>query len=258
MKTNIIKMNQSTRFRVRILGCVALLAVCTMMPRAGWCAQKVTYLHILQAHNVLGPVDLLSSTGTSVLHLKKLGCSIYFDEKNQSVLVVSPAKKIYFQTPLNKFEYGLANTLDTITDLELGAKFWKLKGQSSICRSAVSDFVYIGTISAYEHGHAYMLGKIGETSVQCLYSTLKSPLVTKGFCQLLRKMEHVPDVGGLPMRMEQSYAHGPLRKNLTTVKISIEQLPEKLPPSLSGFTKARKSSEIFFGHLNLLDTIIDQ
>ncbi len=71
-------------------------------------------------------------------------------------------------------------------------------------------------------------------------------------------MENVPDVGGLPVRMEQSYAQGPRRKNLTTVKISMEQLPEKLPPSLSGFSKARKSSEIFFGHLGLLDTFIEK
>ncbi len=253
-----IKMKLSTRRLTRILTCIVLLDVLSLFPRAGWCAQKVTYLHVQQAHNVLGPVDLLASTGTSVLVLKKLDCSIYFDAKNQSVLVVSPIKKLYFQTPLNKFEYGLANTLDTITDLELSAKFWKLKGKSTLCGNTVDDYIYNSTVSAYANGNAFLAGKRGETSVNCLFSTLQSPLATKSFCQLLRKMEHVPDAGGVPVRMEASYAHGHLRKTLTTLKISVEQLPEKFPPPHSGFTKAKKSSDIFFGSLNLIDAIMDK
>ncbi|MBA3993432.1 MAG: hypothetical protein C0469_07885 [Cyanobacteria bacterium DS2.3.42] len=251
-----IKMKYYTRIQTTI--CVVMLAICSLFPRAGWCAKKVTYLHVQQAHNVLGPVDLLASTGTSVLVLKKLDCSIYFDAKNQSVLVVSPVKKLYFQTPLNKFEYGLANTLDTITDLELSAKFWKFKGKSTLCGNTVDDYIYNSTVSAYENGNAFLPGKRGETSVYCKFSTLQSPLATKSLCQLLRKMEHVPNADGVPVRMEASYAHGRLRKTLTTLKINVEQLPEKFPPPLSGFTKAKKSSDIFFGSLNLIDAIMDK
>ncbi len=251
-------MKQSYRRRTQIQICIGLLAACSLLPHAGWCAQKVNYLHILQAHNVLGPVELLASTGTSVLFLKKLDCSIYFDAKNQTVLVVSPVKKLYFRTYLDKFEYGLTNTLDTITDLELGAKFWKLKGKSSLCGMIVIDYIYSSTVGSYERGNAYLPGKKGETSVKCIMSTLQSPMATTGFCDLLRKMEHCPDVGGVPVRMEQSYAHGPMRKTLSTVKISVEQLPEKLPPTLSGFKEANKSSDIFFGHLNLLDDNMDK
>lgn len=248
----------SRRCRILALQCIALLTACLLLSPAGWCAREIDYLHVLQAHKVLGPVELLASTGTSVLFLKKLDCSIYFDAKNQSVLVVSPAKKLYFRTPLNKFEYGLTNTLDTITDLELGAKFWKLKGKSILCGKTVSDYFYNSTVGTYEHINAYLPTKRGETSVKCIVSTLQSPMATKGFCDLLRKMEHCPDVGGVPVRMEQSYSHGPMRTTLTTVKISVEQLPEKLPPPLSGFKTANKSSDIFFGHLNLLDDIMDK
>lgn len=249
-------MKISVRRRLQKLACIGFLALSSLLCPAGWCAEKVTYLHVLQAHNVLGPVELLASTGISVMLLKKLECSIYLDAKHQTVLVISPLKKLYFQTPLDKFDYGLANTLDTITDLELNPKFWKLKGQSNLCGQPVNDYLYRSTVGTYEHAMPYIPGKKGETSVRCLVSTFPSPLATKPFCDLLRKMEHIPAVGGMPVRMETAYGQSPLRRQLTTIKLSLEQLAEKTPPPLSGYTRAKTSSEIFFGHLNMIDKFL--
>ena len=234
--------------RLPRLACTALLTLCSVLCPAGWCAEKVTYLHALQAHNVLGPIELLASTGVSILNIKKLECSIYVDAKSQMVLVVSPLRKVYFKTPLNKFEYGLVNTLDTITDLELNPKLWKLKGQSKLCGQQVNDYQYSSTVNTYDHTMAYLPGKNGQIAVESIISTLQSPLATKPFCTLLKKMEHIPDVGGVPLRMETAYGKSRLRNQLSTVKITVEPLQEKTSPSLSGYRKAEKSSEVFFGH----------
>lgn len=253
-----IKMKLSIWRRLQTLVCTVFLALSSLFCPAALCRQKVTYLHILQAHNVLGPVELFASTGISIMHLKKLECSIYVDAKNQTVLLVSPVKKLYFQTSLDRFEYGLANTLNTVTDLELSAKFWQLKGKSNLCEQTVDDYLYKGTVGTYEHAMSFLPGKKGQTSLQCLVSTLQSRLATKPFCDLLRKMEHMPALGGVPVRMETAYGQSPLRRQLTTIKISLEQLEAKNTPSLSGFTRAKTSSEIFFGHLNMIDNLLKE
>ena len=253
-----IKMKISIQRRLQKLACTGFLALSTLLCPAGLCAEKVTYLRVLQAHNVLGHYELLASPGVSVMLLKKLECSIYVDAKDQKVLVVSPVKKLYFQTPLNKFEYGLANTLNTVTDLELSAKFWQLKGQSSLCGQPVNDYLYNSTVGTYEHAMAYIPRKNGQTSVRCMVSTLQSRLATKPFCDLLRKMEHMPALPGMPVRMETAYGESPMRQQLTTIKLSIEQLEAKTPPSLSGYARANTSSEIFFGHLNMIDRLLGQ
>ncbi len=251
-------MKISVRRRLHTLICIGYLALSFLWCPTGFCVQKVTYLHILQAHNVLGPVELLASSGISIMHLKKLECSIYVDAKNKTVLLVSPVKKLYFKTPLDKFEYGLANTLNTVTDLELSAKFWKLNGQSNLCEQTVNDYLYKSTVGTYEHAMAFLPGKKGQTSVQCLVSTLQSRLATEPFCDLLRKMEHMPALSGVPVRMETFYGKSPGRQQLTTIKISLEQLEAKNPPTLSGYTRAKTSSEIFFGHLNMIDKLLEK
>lgn len=242
--------------RRRLLTLLCFLALSSFSCPAGWCGQKVTYLHVLQTHNVLGHVELLASTGNSVMLLRKLECSIYIDAKNQMVLLVSPVKKLYFRTPLDKFEYGLANTLNTITDMELSEQFWKLKGTSNHCGQTVNDYLYMGTVATYGREMSYIPGKRGQTSVKCLVSTFESPLATKPFCDLLRKMEHMPALKGVPVRMQTSFGHNPYHRQLSTTKISLEQMTALTPPSLTGFTRAKTSAEIFFGHLNMLDNLL--
>lgn len=253
-----IKMKISIQSRLQALVCIEFLVLAALFCPAGWCGPKVTHLRVLQAHNALGPVELFASTGISVMHLKKLDCSIYLDAKNQTVLLVSPVKKLYFQTHLAKFEYGLADTINRVSDLELDPKFWKLKGKSTLCGQSVSDYLCSGTTGTYALSQPFLQGKTGDTSVQCLVSTLKSPLATASFCELLRKMEHTPAVGGVPIRMETTYGQSAPHQQLTTIKISFEQLAPKSFPSLSGLARAEKSSEIFFGHLNMLDKLLRQ
>lgn len=215
-----------------------------------WSAQKTAYLHLTQAHHVLGPMEILASEGISILKLKQMGCSVFMDarQKDPVITIVSRSRKNYFQTPLSKFDYSLVTTLDTISDIEWEPRFWKFFGKTTVCGFAANEYRYKGTTGVYDHAvMPYLPGKKGETSVNCQVICLQSPQVTNSFCQLLKKMEHVPVLNGIPLKMETIYTLGLPRNQLSTVKISIEKLDQLRLPDLTILAKATKSSEVFYG-----------
>lgn len=224
-------------------------------------AQKTRkpHLHIVQVHNVLGPIEIFASPGVSVMKLRKLECSIFMDskEKNPDVLVVAPEKRLYCQIPLNRFEYGLASTLDTVTDLEMNPKHWRLVQRKMDGALILSNYTYESSVRNYKTFSAYIPGKSGNIAVKSEISTVQSSLATPEFCLLLKKMEHVPGVGGVPIKMRTAYSSkGRFRNQLSTDHAEVFQMPELARPQLSGFKKVSKSSDIFFEPVTLLDNLL--
>lgn len=238
---------------------IALLAVtCASSCLPAWPTPKNTYLHISQAHHVLGPLDLFASTGFSVVKIEKMDCTAYIDarQKDPNVTLVCPRRKTYFQIPLSKFEYGLASTLDTISDMDWDPKFWKFFAKTEVCGFAADEYRYRGTVGVYERVNmAYIPGKKGETTVKSRVICLQTPQVTKAFCALLKKLEHNPVLGGIPLKMETAYAIGRPRDQLSTIKIAVEQHDEMKVPNLNGFARASTSAQIFYGPANVIDLL---
>lgn len=214
------------------------------------------HLHIFQTHSVLGPIELIASPNISLMQLRKLEYSIYFDARKNSVLVVAPAKKLFYKSPLQKFEYGLSSTLDTITDMDLSPKAWKHRGKTRVWGVEADNYLYVSKVDSFSRGLTYMPGKKGVISVESLITTMQSALAPKQLCQLLTRMEHVPPVGGIPLSMKTSYDRGYPRVNLNTIKVSIQPMEEVKLPQLNGFKEVKKSSEIFYGQLNGFDNLL--
>jgi len=223
-----------------------------------WSAQRSTYLHITQAHHVLGPLELFASKGFSVLKIEKLDCTAYIDArlKDPNVTLICARRKTFFQTPLSKFEYGLATTLNTVSDLDWDPKLWKFFAKTKVYGFDADEYRYRGTVGTYERIHmAYISGRKGETTVKSRVICLQTPQVTKAFCDLLKKLEHNPVLGGIPLQMETAYAIGRPRNQLSTIKVAVEQHDEMKVPNLNGFSRVSNSSEIFYGHVNVVDLL---
>jgi hypothetical protein len=240
--------------RKRLFITLSTIAACTMAGVPAWSAQKVTYLHVLQAHHMLGPLELFASTGISVIKIKQMDCTLYIDSrvKNPEVLLVCPQKKTYFQCPVSQFEYGLAKTLNTVADLELEPKYWKFYGKKKLFGFEADEYRYRSTVAVYARTEmAYVPERQGETSVKSQVFSLSTPQVTQPFCHLLKRIEHNPVFGGIPLKMETAYAIGRPRNQLDIIKLEVQKLDEFKLPNLQGFKKAKKSSEIFYGQVNV-------
>lgn len=253
-----IKMKPFSRRRLSFAILCSAASACLCLP--AWSQPKVAYLHLTQAHHVLGPLDVYASNRLSVLRLKKMDCTIYIDarQKDPNVTLVNSTRKSYFQTPLSKFEYSLVTTLDTISDLDWEPKFWKFFGKTTICGFTADEYRYRGTVGMYERKQMpYLPGKRGETTVKSQVICLQTPQVTKALCDLLKKMEHLPVLGGIPLMMETTYTIGRPRNQLATIKIALEQLDEMKLPDLTKHTKVSRSSEIFYSKVNVFDLLGD-
>lgn len=226
------------------------------------CSQKTktAHLHVVQAHNVLGPMEIFASPGVSVLRLQKLECSIFLDskQKNPDVTVVAPKKRLYCQIPLKQFEYGLSRTLDTVTDLEMNRKNWKLVRRKQDGGLILSNYVYQSTLRTYEQFSTFIPGRTENVPVTAELTTMQSALATPAFCLLLKKMEHVPDLSGVPIKMQTAYSKGRFRSQLSTAHAAIVQLPNLSIPQLSGYKRTAKSSDVFFGHITFIDNLLDK
>lgn len=262
--------------RARACFCLSLIVLLFYACATGKCADKAVYLHVLQSHNVLGPIDLLASPDIAVVKLRKLDCIIYLYSENQKgqntpsksvrmkgnsrtppvVLVLSPPKKLYYQVPLDKFNYSLSTTLETISDIESNPKYWKPQASSTVSGQTVTEFRYQGRVGVYEHHMPYLPGKMRETTVESRITTLKSPLITEALSQLLKKMEHEPALGGIPYARVTVYSNGKPRKQLSTEKVRLELLERQTLPSLSGWKKTEKSTDVFYSRLNMLDSLL--
>lgn len=193
-------------------------------------------------------------TGISVIKIKQMGCTLYIDSrvKNPEVLLVCPQKKTYFQCPISQFEYGLAKTLNTVTDLDLEPKYWKFYGKKKLFGFEVDEYRYRSTVGVYARTEmVYVPERQGETSVKSQVFSLCTPEVTQPFCHLLKRIEHNPVFGGIPLKMETAYAIGRPRNQLETIKLEVQKLDEFKLPNLQAFKKVKKSSEIFYGQVNI-------
>lgn len=242
----------------RLLNFALLAIVCAISSPPAWSTERSTYLHITQAHHVLGPLELFASKGFSVLKIEKMDCTAYIDarQKDPNVTLICARRKTYFETPLSKFEYGLATTLNTVSDMDWDPKFWKFFAKTKVNGFTADEYRYRGTVGTYERIHvAYLAGKKGETTVKSRVICLQTPQVTKAFCDLLKKLEHNPVLGGIPLKMETAYAIGRPRNQLSTIKIAVEQHDEMRVPNLKGFSRVSNSSGIFYGHVNVVDLL---
>jgi len=219
---------------------------------------KCSYLHVLQTHNVLGPVELFASPAHSLMKLPKLDSTIFLDcrKKVPEVLVVSPRKRTFYQVDLDKFDYGLSRTLDTVTDLDMNSKAWKLVEKKITQGMTISHYVHRGIVRANEEFATFLPGKTGNTTVKSEYQTGVSPLAPSALCHLLKKMEHVPDLGGVPLQMYTSYSGKSFkRQQISTSRIETISIPELKHPSLTGLRRTDTSADAFFGNIQMMDLL---
>ena len=208
------------------------------------------------------------------MRLKKLDCVIYLYQEDRSkknqprpdggkpgqpvALLMNTQKKYYCLLPLDKFEYGLSSTLDTVADVDESPKYWKPVAKMTVSGQTVTEFQYTSRIGTYDHSMSYMMKRKGTTIVNSRFATLSSPLVTTALSELLKKMEHVPALGGVPFKKVTVYNVGIPHQLLSTVNVSLETLDEKSLPPLNGWTKVKQSSDIFFGRMNMLDSFLGE
>jgi hypothetical protein len=266
-KANYIEVREHIKMKYASRRGRLIILICTSIVFGSICARparshktKIPHLHVVQAHNVLGPMEIFAASGVSILRLQKLECSIFLDsrQKNPDVIVVAPKKRLYCQIPLNQFEYGLSRTLDTVSDLEMNPKQWKLVRRKQDAGLILSNYVYESTVRTYDEFSTFIPGRQENTPVTAELTTMQSALATPSFCLLLKKMEHVPDVSGVPIKMQTAYSKGRFRSQLSTARAEVIQMPSFSIPPLSGYKKTAKSSDIFFGQVNLIDNLLDK